>query len=75
MKYQEVVEKLKTRKYMARLSHWKPDVWISYSQNKCGELVLTYDDGELFDMEVYNQLAHSREKMIFQLLFVEIKLI
>ena len=49
MKYQEVVEKLKTRKYMARLSHWKPDVWISYSQNNCGELVLTYDDGELFE--------------------------
>ena len=49
MKYQEVVEKLKTRKYMARLSHWKPDVWISYSQNNCGGLVLTYDDGELFE--------------------------
>lgn len=49
MKYKEVVDKLKTRKCMARLPHWKPDVWISYSQNGYGELELSYDDGELFE--------------------------
>lgn len=49
MKYKEVVDKLKTRRCMARLPHWKPDVWISYSRNGCGELELSYDDGELFE--------------------------
>ena len=49
MKYKEVVDKLKTRRCMARLPHWKPDVWISYSRNGYGELELSYDDGELFE--------------------------
>lgn len=55
MKYKEVVDKLKTRRYMARLPHWKPDVWISYSRNGCGELELSYDDGELFEPTTVEQ--------------------
>lgn len=61
MKYEEVVGKLRTRKCMARLPHWKPDVWISYSQNNCGELVLSFDDGELFEPTTAEQNSHKWE--------------
>lgn len=48
MKYKDMLIKLWSRKYIARLPHWKPDVWI-----KCdtldGETKLFYDDGEEFE--------------------------
>lgn len=49
MNYQEVVKKLRTGKYIARLPHWKPDVWISRTTDPIMGKVLTYDDGEIFE--------------------------
>ena len=40
--------KLRGKKHMARLPHWKPDVWIT-AKVENEEIVLSYDDGELFE--------------------------
>ena len=29
MKYKDMLVKLRGKKHMARLPHWKPDVWIT----------------------------------------------
>ena len=40
--------KMRGKKHMARLPHWKPDVWIT-AKVEGEEIVLSYDDGELFE--------------------------
>lgn len=48
MKYKDMVAKVCKGNYLARLPHWKSDVWISGRMFE-GEAVLSYDDGELFE--------------------------
>lgn len=48
MKYKDMVAKVCKGSYLARLPHWKSDVWISGRMFE-GEVVLSYDDGELFE--------------------------
>ena len=48
MKYKDMLGKVRGKKHMARLPHWKPDVWISAKVDG-EEIVLSYDDGELFE--------------------------
>ena len=48
MKYKDMLVKLRGKKHMARLPHWKADVWITAKVDG-EEIVLSYDDGELFE--------------------------
>lgn len=48
MKYKDMVAKVCKGNYLARLPHWKSDVWISGRMLE-GGTVLSYDDGELFE--------------------------
>ena len=48
MKYKDMLVKLRGKKHMARLPHWKSDVWITAKVDG-EEIVLSYDDGELFE--------------------------
>lgn len=48
MKYKDMLSKVRKGNYLARLPHWKSDVWISGRMFE-GEVVLSYDDGELFE--------------------------
>ena len=48
MKYKDMVAKVCKGNYLARLPHWKSDVWISGRMFE-GGAVLSYDDGELFE--------------------------
>lgn len=48
MKYKDMLSKVRKGNHLARLPHWKSDVWISGRMFE-GEAVLSYDDGELFE--------------------------
>ena len=48
MKYKDMLVKLRGKKHMARLPHWKADMWITAKVDG-EEIVLSYDDGELFE--------------------------
>lgn len=48
MKYKDMLVKLWGLKHMARLPHWKPDVWIC-GKRVDGEYRLFYSDGEEFE--------------------------
>lgn len=48
MKYKEMLSKVRKGSHLARLPHWKSDVWIS-AKVEGEEIVLSYDDGELFE--------------------------
>lgn len=48
MKYKDMLSKVRKGNHLARLPHWKSDVWISGRMLE-GGVVLSYDDGELFE--------------------------
>ena len=48
MKYKDMLGKVRKGNHLARLPHWKSDVWISGRMLE-GGVVLSYDDGELFE--------------------------
>lgn len=60
MKYKDMVVKVCKGNYLARLPHWKSDVWISGRMFE-GEVVLSYDDGELFEPTIVEEKSDKWE--------------